>query len=143
MDGLADLDELGGAGGGVGLQVTALGPVIGVIVVGHVAEEEALAGAVDDEADVRADANRPEAAVLGFVELMELEAGVGGIELEIEGGGFDRFLFVVGEAGEGVGEGVRDEEGHERASPLGSLLFFEEKTKQILLGDFRLAGDLP
>ncbi len=63
-----------------------------------------------DEANVPADARGPEVFVFGFVEFVELRSGVGGVELEVEGGGFDELLLVVGEPGEAGGEGVGDAE---------------------------------
>jgi hypothetical protein len=50
---------------------------------------------VDDDADIAADTNGGEALVFGFVELVELQAGMGGVQLEIEGRGFDGFLLLV------------------------------------------------
>ena len=44
----------------------------GIVVVADVAEQQAVFGAVHVEADVAVDANGPEAAVPGFIELMEL-----------------------------------------------------------------------
>ena len=56
LDRLAHFDQLGRAGPGVGLQPPLLRPAVGGVVVIDVAEQEAVLGAVDDDADVRADA---------------------------------------------------------------------------------------
>lgn len=94
----------------VGFQFAALSPIVGIVVVGYVAEQKAARPVVDDDSEVEVDSDRGEVGVFGTVEFMELEAGVGGIELEIEGGGFDELLFLVGEAGERVGESIGKEE---------------------------------
>ena len=77
-----------------------------------VAEEEALVGAVDDEPDIEIAADRPEVLVLGLVEAVELQAGVGRIELKVEGRGLGGLLLVAGEFGEALGECVGDAEVH-------------------------------
>lgn len=112
FDAFADFDDLGGTGGGVGFDFAAFGPLVGFVVVVDVAEEEAAFGAMDDEADVAADTGAPEVFVFGFVEFVELDAGVGGVGLEVEDGDLDQLLLVAGEAGEAGGEGISDAEVH-------------------------------
>ena len=56
FDGLAHLHELGRAGTGMGLQPAALRPVVGLVVVVDVAEQQAGLRAVGDDANVGADA---------------------------------------------------------------------------------------
>ena len=65
-------------------QLPTLGPRVRAIVMIDVAEEEASVGPVDDEPDIAADANGPEPLVLRFIELMELQARMGRVQLEIE-----------------------------------------------------------
>lgn len=43
---------------------------------------------------------------------MKTHAGIGRVDLQIEGGGLGGFLLVAGESGEAVGEGVGDAEVH-------------------------------
>jgi hypothetical protein len=43
---------------------------------------------------------------------MQLEAGLGGVQLQIECSGLDGFLLFAGQAGETFGEGVGDPEVH-------------------------------
>ena len=50
LDALADLDELGGAGGGVDLEAAALGPGVGGVVVADPGEEGVGAALVQDDA---------------------------------------------------------------------------------------------
>jgi len=97
FDGFADLDELGGASFRVCFQFAALGPFVGFVVVIDVTEEQAGGGAMDDDSDVEVDADGGEIGIADFVEFVELEAGVGGVELEIKGSGLDSFLLLVGE----------------------------------------------
>ena len=86
LDPLADLDELGGAGRGVGLEAAALGPGVGGVVVADPGEQEVGAALVEDDAEVAVDADGPEVAVAGAVDAVELQAGGGGVDLEVEGG---------------------------------------------------------
>ena len=96
----------------MGFEFAAFGPVVGRVVVRDVAEEEAGIGAMDDDTEVEVDADGPEALVFGAVEFVELEAGLGGVDLEVESCGLGGFLLVAGEAGERGGEGVGDAEFH-------------------------------
>ena len=90
LDELADLDDLGGAGGRVGLDAAAGGPGVGVVVVADVGEEEVRAALVDDDAEVVVDPDGPEVGVAGGVDAVELQARRGGVELEVDGGHLDR-----------------------------------------------------
>lgn len=106
--GFADFDELGGSGMGVAFDFATTCPVVGFVVVIDVAEEEAAVGFVDDEADVHVDADRPEVGVFGAIEFVQPHSWAGRVELDIECGGFDGFLFLVGEFAEAGREGVGD-----------------------------------
>ena len=112
LDGFADLDELRSAGVGMRFQLAAARPFVGVVVMIDIAEEQARLGLVDDQAQIEADARRPEVTVLRLIDAVHLGAGLGGVDLEIEGGGFNGFLLFGCEAGEAVGEGVGDSELH-------------------------------
>ncbi len=97
---------------GCALDAPPLGPAIGLVVVVDVGEQQARGGAVDDEPDVRVHPHGPEALVLRAVELVEGQAGRGGIHLQVEGGHLHRLLLLAGQAAEAVGEGVGDAEVH-------------------------------
>jgi hypothetical protein len=90
-------DQLRCAGFGMGFEFARFGPDVGLIVMVDVAEKQALGGAVNDDAEVETDADGVEVLVFGFFEFVELQAGVGGVELEIEGGDFGGFLLFAGE----------------------------------------------
>ena len=77
-----------------------------------VAEQEAVLGAVNDDADVRADAHGPEIFITGAVEPVELQTRARGIDLHIKGGRLDRFLLVTAQPSEAIGEGVGNAEFH-------------------------------
>ena len=77
-----------------------------------VAEQEAVLGAVDDDADVRADSHGPEVFITGAVEPVELQSRARGIHLHVKGGRLDRFLFVTVQSSKTIGEGVGNAEFH-------------------------------
>ena len=109
---LADLDELRRPRGRMPLQPPPLGPLIGGVVMVHVAEQEARRGPVDDQPDVAADPGGPEALVLRPLDLVQLQPWPGRVHLQVERGGLDRLLLVAGQLREAVGEGVGDAELH-------------------------------
>ena len=77
----ADLHQLGGASFGMGFQFAPLGPRIGRIMVINVTEQQATFGLVDDQAQITADAYRPEVFVARPVEFVKTHARVDRIEL--------------------------------------------------------------
>ena len=109
LDRLAHFDQLGRAGPGVGLQPALPRPAVGAVVVIDVAEQEAVLCAVDDDADVRTDACRPEISITRPFEPVELQTRARGIHLHVKGGRLDRFLFVTVQT---IGEGVGNAEFH-------------------------------
>ena len=115
---LADLHQLGSAGFRVGLELPSFGPVVGLVVVIDVAEQQAALALVHDHPDVAVDPYRPEVLVLRLVQLVETHSRIGRVELQVEGGRLDGLLLVAGESGEAVGEGVGDQEVHKPISPL-------------------------
>ncbi len=82
------------------------------IVVIDIAEQQARFAAMNDQTNVAADPHRPEILVLAAIQLVEAQAGAGGIQLQVEGRRLDELLFVVGQAGETIGKGVGDAEFH-------------------------------
>jgi hypothetical protein len=100
----------------VGFQLAALGPIVGLVVVIHIAQQEASGRFVNDQPDVGTHPHRPEILVLRPVQLVEAHAVACGIHLQVESGRLGRLLLVAGQAGETVGEGVGDEEGHSLTS---------------------------
>ncbi len=98
----------------MGLQLAALSPVIGPVVMRGVAQQQAVLAAVDDDPDVGAHPQGPKVLVAGLVELMELESRVGRVHLEIKRGRLHLLLLVTGEPGEARSERVRDSELHAR-----------------------------
>ena len=71
-----------------------------------VAEQQTAFGSMHDQTDVEIDADGPEAVVAGFFQLVEVEAGMGGIDLQVEGGELCGFLFVIGQPRQAVGERI-------------------------------------
>lgn len=95
LDHLAQFDQLGGAGGGVGFQLAAFCPAIGIVVAPNVAEDHILAGAVEDDAQVEVDARRPEVGISGIGQLVNTQTGMGRVGLQIKGRGLGRPLMVI------------------------------------------------
>jgi len=95
------------------LQLPPLSPVVGFVMVIHIAEQQAALCLVDDEPDVAARPHRPEVLVLCLVELVEAHSWTRGIYLQVKSRGLDGFLFVTCQAREAVSEGVGDSEVHE------------------------------
>lgn len=65
-----------------------------------------------DDPDIAADADGPETWVSRSIQLVELQTGLGWIQLKVEGCDLRRLLLVAGQLGETGGEGVGDAELH-------------------------------
>ena len=72
-----------------------LGPAIGVVMMTDIGEQQAAGGLVDDDADVAADADRPEIRVLGIVDAVELKSRPVRLGLKIEYRELDLLLFIA------------------------------------------------
>ena len=95
-------------------KLAALGPVVRLVVVRHVAEQQAPARSVHDQPDVAVHPHGPEVPVPDLIELVKAQSRLRRIELEVEGRRLDRLLLVAGEAREAIGERVRYAEIHVR-----------------------------
>ena len=100
----------------MGFHPAALCPVVCVIVVADVAQQQAGVIAVHDQADVAGHANRPEVLVFGLIQLVEAQARMGRVQLQVKGGHLRGLLFVAGQACEAARKCVGYTEFH--ASPL-------------------------
>ena len=98
-DRLADLHELRRSGLRVRFELASFGPVVGLVVVIHVAQQQTALGAVDDDADVHIHPHRPEVLVSRLVELVETQAWTGRVHLQVECRGLDCLLFVTVQPG--------------------------------------------
>lgn len=127
LDTLADLDKLRCAGGRVHFQLAPLGPLIGLVVVIDIAEQQTASGLVDDQTNVTADTHRPEVRVFGSVELVEAHAVASRVNLQVERGGLGGLLLVARQARQAGGEGVSDAEFH--ALPLRDYQLAQPITK--------------
>ena len=112
LDHLAQFDQLGRSGGGMGLQLPAFRPAVGIVVAPNVAENHIVAGAVENDAQVEANAGRPEIGVLGVGQFMHAQSGLRRIGLQVKGRGLDRFLLLIGQPPEAGGKGVCDAKVH-------------------------------
>lgn len=112
MDALADFDELHRARRRVPLDLAALGPFVGVVVVIDIGEQQAGLRAMHDQPDVGVDAHRPDIGVLGAIEPVERQPRRRRVHLQIDSGGLHRLLILRGQPRETAGEGVGDAEFH-------------------------------
>src|SRR3990167_6480877 len=112
---LAYLDQLRRARLRMGLQLAPFRPVIRLVVVIHIAQQQTGIGLVDDQTNIAAHPHRPEILVPRLVQLVEAQARIGRIDLQVERRGLGGFLLIAGEFGEAVGEGVGDEKVHHSA----------------------------
>jgi len=94
----------------MGLDFSSFGPMIGLVVMVYITEEQAVLAPVKDNPDVSAYSDRPEVLVSGFIQFVELMTRICRVHLQVEGGGFHLFLIVSGKAGQASGEGVGDAE---------------------------------
>src|SRR5437867_2257951 len=94
------------------LQLSALRPLVGFVMVIDVAEQEAFTALVDNQPDVAADPHGPEVWIFRLVQLVQLQAGSRRVELQVESGRLYGFLFVAGEAGQTVSKRVCNSEFH-------------------------------
>jgi hypothetical protein len=117
---LADLDQLRGARGWMGLQLAPFRPVVRLIVMGDEAKQQAGIAAMHDQADVAAGPYRPEALVLRLIEPVEAQAGIRRIELQIERRRLHSLLLVAGQASQAIREGVGDPEFHDQVRSITS-----------------------
>ena len=107
-----NLDQLGGTRRRMRFHPPASGPVVGLVVVVHVAKQQAVLNPMDDEADVAADPHRPEVLVLCLVEFVEAQTRCGRIQLHVKGRRLHCLLLVACQTGEAVGEGIGDSKLH-------------------------------
>jgi hypothetical protein len=63
-----------------------------------VAEHHAALDPVEDQPNVSAGTGRPEVLVFDVVETMALQAWIGRIDLQFEGGELGRLLFITAES---------------------------------------------
>ena len=101
-------------------ELAPFGPLVRVVVVVDIAQHQAVTGLMDDHPNIAADAHRPEVFVFGLVELVETQAGIGRIHLQIEGRGLGQLLLFARQAGKAIGESVGNDELHRGVSALDS-----------------------
>lgn len=111
-DGLADLDELRGAGDRVPFDLPPLGPGVRVVVVAGIAKEKARFRAMNDDAEIAVYANGPEVRILRPFEAMQLHPRTRRIQLQIERARLDGLLLLGRKADQTLRECIRDQEVH-------------------------------
>ena len=78
----------------------------------HVTEHHAALDPVEDQPNVSAGTGRPEVFVFDVVETMALQAWIGRVDLQFEGGEFGCFLLLAVEFVQAGLEAVGEEKGH-------------------------------
>ena len=78
-----------------------------------IAEQQAGVGLVQDQPQIAAHAHGSEVGVASPLELVQLQAGLGRIHLQVKGRGLYRLLFLIRQPGKAVDECIRDTELHQ------------------------------
>ena len=112
FDPLGEFDELGRTRRRMPFDPPSLGPRIGRVVVPDITEQQARGCPVDDQANIFADANRPEIRVARPVEPMKAQTRARQVQLKIKRRRLDRLLLRAVQPGEAGGEGIGDAEFH-------------------------------
>src|SRR3989304_4287354 len=102
-------------------QLALFSPAVGRVVVIHIAKEETFAGLMDNYPEVTTDPHRPEVFVFCIVELVELHARIGRVQLQVKGRSLHGLLFFAGQFGEAVGKCISYTELHRATYPDASL----------------------
>jgi len=76
---------------------------------------------MDNYPEITADPHRPEVLVFRIVELVELHARIGRIQLQVKGDGLYCLLLFAGQFGEAVGKCISYAELHRATYPDASL----------------------
>jgi hypothetical protein len=116
LDGLTNLDQLCRAGDRMRLQLAPLGPVIRLVVMVDVTQQQTGGGLVNDQAKVPTRPHRPKIPVTRPLHAMETQTRTDRVQLQIEGRGLDQLLLVTGQTGEAGGKGVGYTKFHDSAT---------------------------
>ena len=109
---LPHFNQLRCAGLGVGFELSPFRPMVGVIVVIHVAQHQAVLSTMHDHSHIPADSDGPEIRISGSIQLVEPQPRLGRIYLKVESRGLHSLLLVTGQLGEAVSKCVGDAEVH-------------------------------
>ena len=90
----------------------------------HIAEHHAALDPVEDQADVTAGTGRPEVLILDVVEPVALQARIGWIDLQFEGGESGGLLLFAIELLKATLERVGEEKDHKQTKPAKQALPF-------------------
>ena len=97
-NGLSNLNKLRRAGFRMYFKLSTFCPLVRLVVVVDVAEQEVVARCVNNQSDVSIDPHRSEIGILRLIKLVELQAGLRRVDLKIERSRLGGFLFLVGQA---------------------------------------------
>src|SRR5579863_5676 len=113
---LPNFDELRRAGLGVCFELPPFGPLIRVVVMTDIAQQQTGIGAVHDQPHIARHPNRPKPPILRLVEPVELQTRMRRVHLEIERRRLNSLLLIARESGEAIRERVGNPELHLRFS---------------------------
>jgi hypothetical protein len=115
LDSLAYLNDLHSPGLWMGLDASPLGPAVGVVVVPDIGEQQACTGLVHDDADVAADAHRPEVRILRLVDAVKLQTRPVRLGLQVVDRQLRLLLLVARQMAKRGGEGIGEDSRHQSA----------------------------
>ena len=97
----------------MGFELAPFRPVIGILMMTDITDQQAARRLVHDQADIAADAHGGKIGILGAVEFVKAHAGAGRVDLQVEDRGLDRFLFLVAQLGQAVDKGICNAKFHQ------------------------------
>jgi len=104
------------------LQLSPFAPVIRVVVMSDVAQQQTRIGPMHDQPDIAVHPNRPESSILGLIKLVKLQTRMSRIQLQIECRGLYGLLLIAGEFGEAVRKCVGNSKFHPLRIALSRLM---------------------
>jgi len=110
------LHQLGRPRGRMSLQLAPLGPVVGLVVMIHVAQQHVIRRPVDDQPQIPAGPHRPEVLVFGLVQPMKTHPQIRRIQLQIKGRRLHQLLLVTRQPCQTVGKRVGNAEFHQQTA---------------------------
>ncbi len=130
---LANLDDLQHARRRMRLNPPAPSPIIGIVVVPDMHQQDIVTALLHNDAEVTVHPQRPDIGTDRLVDAMKLQSRLIGVELQIEHGQLRLLLLLVVEASKGSGECVGENGDH--SADLRLMVAFRPRTTTIGLDE--------